>query len=77
MQYVPFGLHHNDFGYDTSDSGLTASQRQRLAFPDHWLSLDKSARAKQAERLRHGPDQWHDSGGGSDSSSSGALPARL
>lgn len=47
-KYVPYGLHHNDFGYDLSDPGLTRKQRRRLAFPDSWLSVDKSARAKQA-----------------------------
>ena len=36
-KYVPFGLHHKDFGYDLSDQGLTESQRRRLAFPDRWL----------------------------------------
>ena len=59
FKYVPYGLHHNDFGYDISDPGLSTIQRQRLAFPSNWLTLDKVERAQQAQQLQHGPDQWH------------------
>ena len=58
-KYVPYGCHHNDFGYDLSDPGLNAKHRQRLAFPDRWLLVDKRERVRLALQLQHGPDQWH------------------
>ena len=58
-KYVPYGCHHDDFGYDLSDPGLSEKQRQRLAFPNRWLTVDKGESARLALLLQHGPDQWH------------------
>ena len=38
FKYVPFGMHHVDRVYDTSDAELTPCQRSRLAFPDVWYN---------------------------------------
>lgn len=32
-KYVPFGMHHNDAGYDVNDPALTDRQREILEFP--------------------------------------------
>lgn len=32
-KYVPYGMHHEDAGYDVLDPSLTANQKQLLEFP--------------------------------------------
>ena len=57
-KYAPFGMHHGDRGYDVSDRGLTAAQRDRIAFPSRWIKVDKKAKYLRAMGRRHGPDEW-------------------
>ena len=38
IKCVPFGMHHADRVYETSDPDLTEAQRMRLEFPDVWYN---------------------------------------
>ena len=37
-KYVPFGMHHGDAGYDTTDPELTERQRRILEFSPSWFN---------------------------------------
>ena len=38
-KYVPYGMHHSDVGYDTTDPELTSQQRDILEFSGSWFNL--------------------------------------
>ena len=38
-KYVPYGMHHSDAGYDTTDPELTPQQRDILEFSGSWFNL--------------------------------------
>eukprot|EP01043_Picozoa_sp_COSAG02_P049112 COSAG02_NODE_4902_length_4849_cov_8.392280_2_plen_355_part_00 len=57
-KYAPSCMHHGDRGYDLTDPGLTAAQRDRIAFPRRWIDVDKKAKYLRAMSRRHGPDEW-------------------
>ncbi len=39
-------------------AGLTAAQRNRIAFPRRWIDVGKKAKHLRAVSRRHGPDEW-------------------
>ena len=41
MQYVPFGMHHADAGYDVNDPELTTQQRELVEFSSHWFNVPR------------------------------------
>ena len=36
-------MHHQDRAYDTTDIGLSPSQRARVSFPPEWFNEEKDA----------------------------------
>ena len=42
-KYAPYGMHHQDRAYDTTDIGLSPSQRARVSFPPEWFNEEKDA----------------------------------
>jgi hypothetical protein len=38
-KYVPYGMHHSDTGYDTSDPELTPQQRDILEYSETWFNM--------------------------------------
>ena len=54
-KYVPYGMHHSDTGYDTSDPELTPQQRDILEYSETWFNLPT-----QPKRHEQGADvEYH------------------